>query len=192
MGAMKKNSRRVVPRISKRGRVNEGRPTYYKPEYCQRLMAFFDVPAYATEQRELVAKNGETIYNIERIPVAPPQYVTFYQGINISRDTFYEWIKRYPEFADAYKMCQEHVKRIYETNAALGLYNPSWSIFAAKNRLLREDGTRWSDRAEVDHTTKGKALPGNLDLSNMPTAQLESILSALAAAEVIAEDQSET
>lgn len=106
-----------------------GKPTKYRPEFCDQLPAMF--------------KEGE---DVSVILIA----------LDISRDTFYRWIKKYPEFKAAYAMGREYSKA-YCTQKGWDLVNGmlkpggtgAW-IFMMKNKF------NWQDRVEVD-TTSDKA-----------------------------------
>lgn len=169
---------KTAPEIktSKRGRIGEGRPTKYRPEYCDLLIKHFSIEPYRVEKRVKIDKNGTVIPYEELVPNPPPHVVTFYTLIGISEETFYAWVDAIPEFSEAYKTAQRYLERIYETNAAVNLYNPSWSIFAAKNRFHDRDWKKWTDKQEIDHTSKGDKLnqpAPTFDWSKLTTAELE-------------------
>lgn len=110
----------------------------YKPEFAEQLPQMF--------------KNGEAV---EEVIVK----------LGIRRSTFYEWAKKYPEFADAY----EHGKELSQAwwlkvgrAGAIGQgeiqLQPTVWIFNMKNRL------GWKDKSETDITTKGKSISNNFTI----------------------------
>ncbi len=126
-----------------------GRPTLYRPEYCQELIEFFDLEPY----REITKVHQRTGNEYtERIANNLPSLVGFAAKIGISRMTIQNWGKKYPDFLYAVtraKACAEH---ILVTNALLGLYNAQFSIFVAKNY------TDLRDVQEVKDLTDDKPL----------------------------------
>lgn len=118
-----------------------GRPTTYKPEYCQVVIDFMD-KGYSKE-----ATAGH---------------------LSISKYTLYEWIKKYPDFANAV--------HIGETKSQV-----TWEKKAVDHAVHTKDGKRldsriyalqmknrfgWSDKKEVinhESTEKKKTFGFSLD-----------------------------
>lgn len=105
-----------------------GRPTLYKPEYCQSLIDFmaqgFSFKLFAGE-------------------------------IDVNEDTLFEWANRYPDFSDSKKKAFIKCQKFWEQKALDHLVNFSskengseslntalW-IFNMKNRF------KWTDRVDV-------------------------------------------
>lgn len=106
-----------------------GRPTKYKPEYCQKLLDW--VESYPV-------KTGDQVN-------APPFLSKFArEQLGVSRSTIYKWAEDNPEFSDAIKRYDEVYAEFIQENALLGHYNASFSIFAAKNRM------GWRDKQDVE------------------------------------------
>lgn len=76
-----------------------GRPSKYKPEYCEMLISHF--------------KNGDS-------------YTTFAATVDVDRDTLYEWETKYPEFSDAKKRGWAHYQKFWEDHGKSGLYNETF------------------------------------------------------------------
>lgn len=140
-----------------------GRPTKYKPEYCEQLIAFFSSP-----KRERVVKSVTTGKNeyekteYQTIPCDLPTFAKFARKIGVNGDTIVEWAKatledgktlKYPEFSAAYNDAKDLQKEFLVDNGLAGLYPPASFIFTAKNI------TDMRDQTLIDHTTKGKELP---------------------------------
>lgn len=117
-----------------------GRPTKYKPEYCQQMIDFFNIPPTRPDIRII---NGNEI----SVDVANdlPFINSFAMKIGVNRDTLHEWTKVHEEFSDAYKKCKELQKQFLIINALNGNYNSTAFIFTAKNI------TDMRDKKEIDH-----------------------------------------
>lgn len=108
--------------IEKKGQV--GRPTLYKPEYCQMLIDHM--------------REGYS-------------YESFSAIIKVARSTIYEWETNYVEFSDAKKLAVDECRLTWEKYGHQGMFmggkdNPfqaSIWIFQMKNRF------NWTDKKEV-------------------------------------------
>lgn len=114
-----------------------GRPTKYKPEYCDQVREFL--------------KDGYSVAG-------------FAGSIPISVQTVYNWMEEHPEFLDAVKAGQAAAALWWEdiarANAQKSEGNATTIIFGLKNRVPLE----WRDRKELDHTSSdGTMSPQNVD-----------------------------
>ncbi len=125
-------------------RKGEGRPSKYKPEYCQEIIKYFDIEHYKIIQIKTKGKNFE---KIEEKEVANSlQFISgFARKIDVNVDTLREWKANHPEFSAAFTRAKELQHEMMVNNASKGLYNPNFLIFAMKN--MHE----WRDRTEIDH-----------------------------------------
>lgn len=93
-----------------------GRPTKYKPEYCEDIIAYFhDHQGFPTIE-------GFAVYECD---------------VNI--DTVYEWAKIHPEFSEAKKKAMSIQKHRLCEGAFSGELNTTFSIFFAKNNCGMKD-----------------------------------------------------
>ena len=113
--------------------VREGRPTKYKPEYCQEIIEFFSIPP--SREVEVVqydkSGNDHVTYQTKANPI--PFFAAFARKIGVNDDTIVEWEKVHPEFSAAYKKAKELQKEFLIENGLAGLYNATFAIFTAKN-----------------------------------------------------------
>jgi len=100
----------------------KGRPTKYSLKLCELLPAMF--------------ANGESVLEV-------------CAELGIHKDTFFEWVKKYPDFSDSYKKGLElseawwtRLGRIGSTGK-LSIQPATW-IFNMKNRF------KWTDRQELN------------------------------------------
>lgn len=129
-----------------------GRPTKYKPEYCQKLVEYFSIEP---NKRELVSvaeaygKKGNTTFTKKEwknVPNRLPTLIKFCQSIGITQWTLLEWVDKHDEFSQAYAKAKELYKNFLIENGVLGLYNAAFTIFVAKNT------TDMKDKQEVEHS----------------------------------------
>lgn len=116
-----------------------GRPTKYKPEYCQAIVDFFDVPAYEKvlmeERSEHYADGTEKALSRKytNLPNKMPTLYRFARSIGVNQSTLGEWRETYPEFSTAFEHAKELVKEFVITNGMAGNSPPAFAIFVAKN-----------------------------------------------------------
>lgn len=110
-----------------------GRPTKYKPEYCDAIIEFFD--RERERRREL---NGKE----EVVGAHLPQFADFAHSIGVDYDTLLNWRDKYPDFFGAYKKAKKLQESVLVQNTLQGHYNPAFAIFWSKNCM------GWSDKRE--------------------------------------------
>lgn len=116
-----------------------GRPSKYKPEYCKSIIEFFNVPHTRTEQKIITKKDGTTeVVEITR-PNSLPTFERFAFNCDVDMDTLTEWRKVHEEFSLSYKKCKQLQREMANDLAMLGYYNPTYTIFFAKNCLDMQD-----------------------------------------------------
>lgn len=101
-----------------------GRPTKYSKDICEKLPDMF--------------RGGESVAEV-------------CCALNIHKDTFYEWVKKYPRFSDAYKKGLQNSEAWWSRlgrNGSTGdvKIQPATWIFNMKNRF------GWKDRIEQEHS----------------------------------------
>ena len=111
-----------------------GRPSKYKPEYCDQIIAFFSVAPNRKEVMEVStsqgvsAKGGTSDFRKEKyvlVPNDPPFFEDFATSIGVSDDTIVNWAKKYPEFLAAYNKSKFLQKRFLIINGLAGCYPPA-------------------------------------------------------------------
>jgi hypothetical protein len=103
-----------------------GRPTDYKPEYCEQLIEHMRM-GYS--------------------------YDTFAAVADVCVDTLYEWEKKHPEFSDAKKRARIKGQLVWEQMGMQGMrtegaFNSAVWIFNMKNRF------KWHDQVKVEADIK--------------------------------------
>jgi DNA-binding transcriptional regulator YiaG len=131
-----------------------GRPSKYKPEYCQKLIKFFDVEPY--EEREIPHYKGKgenktvSWTDYKRMANKLPTLRNFAKKIKVAVATVYNWADEshgsfHKEFLDAFICAQDLRKWFLVENGLNGCYNPLFAKFVAINV------TDMKDKQEIDH-----------------------------------------
>ena len=132
-----------------------GRPTLYDPKYCTEIVAYFDVEPYREVQRE--NKNGQVTFVKEANEL--PTLAGFAAKLGIARETLFHWGKAHPNFFNAVTRAKAMGERILVTNALLGLYNPQFAVFVAKNYTNMRD----VKDVNVSNVTEAVETPDQLE-----------------------------
>lgn len=104
-----------------------GRPTDYKPEYCEQLVQHM--------------KSGLS-------------FPSFAGSVGVCQETIYEWSRVHPEFLESKRRGLEACRYTWEKIGFAGVtgkldgFNATTYIFTMKNRFPQE----WRDRHEIDHS----------------------------------------
>jgi hypothetical protein len=150
----------------------EGRPTKYKPEYCEDIIEYFSVVPYEEKTKTIVPKNGEPYDILVDEASDFPSYEGFAAKIEVHRETLLNWCEEHPKFFDAYKRCKALQRNWSLVNGHKGTCNTTFAIFAAKNLYGYTNG----NQPEV-------VVNNNSNYSNMTKEQLEKELEKLEADE---------
>lgn len=116
-----------------------GRPTAYKPEYCDLIIQHFDKEPFTSSFDEV---SGKTY----RSAILLPTLTNFARTIGVSRATIYNWAEEHPEFLDAIKRAQELQEEVLMQNGLFGAYDKTFAIFTAKNIC------GWKDKQDIEHS----------------------------------------
>ena len=154
----------------------EGRPTKYSPHYCKMIIDHFrNSPLFKVTTKQYIDKYGnEKVKKLKEVAEFPT-IEDFADSIDVCHDTLIEWATKvdkegnlvHPEFSEAYKKAKELQKNIWQKNSMLGRYNPAFTIFAGKNLF------GWTDKQEIDHTSKGEKLEIGLVTYTPPDAKAD-------------------
>jgi hypothetical protein len=121
--------------------IKNGRPSTYKPEYCQDIIKHFSIDVSDPDQpfptfEGFAAKHCE-----------------------VTMTTLLEWAKEFPEFAKAYERARQLQEEILIDGLNRGHYKSSpFQILWAKNRM------GYKDKTETE--LSGNAFSINIDLKD--------------------------
>lgn len=135
-----------------------GRPTKYKPEYCDDMISFFNRLPYETvETVEKVDEEGNEVTIREMKVNDLPFFFEYAMKIGVDEDTLRNWGDKYPEFLGAYKKCKALQERMVKTNALKGFYKGSFAWRLGKNIF------GWRDQVDVAMEAKVRLAYGHRD-----------------------------
>jgi hypothetical protein len=109
-----------------------GRPTDYRPEYCQMLVDFFTVEPFTETEVHISGKNWEKT-ETKLIPSKLPTFERFAHNIGVVVQTMLNWCGVYPEFLEAYTRAKQLQKDILVAGGLAGTYNSNFAIFVSQN-----------------------------------------------------------
>lgn len=107
-----------------------GRPTMYKPEFCQEMIDYFTVEHTRTVLR--FNEKTKTEYEVD-VPNKLPTLAGFAGKIGVSRGTLKKWAEAHPDFLSATTRAKALAEDMVVNNTLLGHYQSNFAIFVAKN-----------------------------------------------------------
>ena len=124
----------AAPKGNKNAIGNQGgRPTDYKPEYCEAIIKWFEIePNY---QKELPHYQGGELSWMDYKVFANklPTFHSFAKSIGVTHQTLLNWGESNVEFFEAYTQAKELQKYFLIENGLNGCYNAAFAIFVSKN-----------------------------------------------------------
>jgi len=138
--------------MNKEETKKNGRPTKYKPEYCEQILAFFNIERTKIILEKFYYKNGDVKEKEVEVANELPTLQGFAISIGVTRDTLHKWIKKHKKFLYAYKEAKTLQEDFWLQNSIRGLYPGAFTIFAGKNMF------GWRDKNETDITSGGEKL----------------------------------
>lgn len=126
----------LKPRNDGSGKLQTGRPTKYKPEYCQQIIDFF-------------SDNNNKL----------PFFSAFARTIGIPEETVIDWQDQDEDFRRAYKICKDIQKEKLIEGGLSGKYNPTFAIFTAKNLTDMKDQVETTHNVNINVTDYLQQIP---------------------------------
>jgi len=136
--------------------VNKGgRPSKYKPEFCEQMIKFFDRnPVETIEAGKLYDKEGNVTKTLTKeVACQCPTFEKYCADIGISKQTFHNWVKEHEMFLDAYLKSKNFQANIMMVNGMSGMFNPGFTGLSMKNMH------NWSDKQEIENTHIVRQMP---------------------------------
>lgn len=128
-----------------------GRPTKYKPEYCQEIIDFFNIEPYREVMETYYYKNGESKETVKLVANDLPFISMFAHKIDVSTTAIKRWNEKYPEFSTALKKAKELQQNHLVQNGLQGNYQTAFAIFTAKNITDWRDNNVLIDQSKHNH-----------------------------------------
>ena len=108
----------------------------YQPEFCERLLLFFDVPAFHVTE---VTKRDGSISLVETAAELPT-FAAFAKQLGTTCEVLSSWENKHPAFKEAAQKARDLQSNILIQNSLRGNYSASFAVFTAKNLLGWKDG----------------------------------------------------
>ena len=102
-----------------------GRPDKYKPEYCKKIVEFMS--------------DGSSL-------------TAFAAEIEVSKNTVYEWAKKYPDFQDAINVARQKCQAWWEKQGRTGLFMGIKDGTFSQSVWIFNMKARFGYRDKVEHT----------------------------------------
>lgn len=99
----------------------------YTLDMPDRLIEFFSRPLRVMKKTQQVTRSGEVIEVEQEVFNDPPFIESFCAEQMIGKNTFYEWLKRYPDLRDAFNAAKQMQARALLTGAMQNGYNATIS-----------------------------------------------------------------
>lgn len=132
---------------TKTGKKPIGRPTIYKPEYCQALLDYMTQEPF--EDHAVIHTNtkGETWTELKRVPAKIRFLEDFaYEIVHTTPQTLIEWAQKFPRFGEAYSRARHMQKAHLLQCGFAGVSDSQMTKFAAVNL------TDCRDKADIEHS----------------------------------------
>jgi hypothetical protein len=110
-----------------------GRPTKYTEDMPQKLIDYFSKPLFRKVLVQQATASGKIVEVEVEKPCLPPLMEGFCAFMKIGKTTFYEWVKKYPEFKNAFEVSKMHQAEKLATHALLNGYSSSISKLILAN-----------------------------------------------------------
>ena len=111
-------------------------PLRYQPEFCERLLSFFDVPPFTVT--EVMKKDGSVA--LVETAAELPTFAAFAKQLGTTCDVLSGWEQVHPAFFEAAQKARDLQGNILIQNSLRGNYSASFAVFTAKNLLGWKDG----------------------------------------------------
>ena len=112
------------------------KPLKYQPEFCERLLRFFDVAPFTVTE---VAKRDGSISLVETAAELPT-FAAFAKMLGTTCRVLKEWEEKHPAFRQTAAKARDLQGNILIQNSLRGNYSASFAVFTAKNLLGWKDG----------------------------------------------------
>ena len=132
-----------------------GRPSKYKPEYCEDIVKYFEVPPQQVIYKESYFPDGK-LKSKDPITLACqlPTLQGYANSIKVHVDTMIEWCKEHKEFSEAYARAKQLQEQIWLINGMSGLYNSQFAQFFGTNCLGYKTKVEQDINANITQTIK--------------------------------------
>lgn len=150
--------------MAKKKKHPGGRPSKYRPEFCNKLIEFFDVEPFRKIELPHYQKDGVTLrwMDYKIIPNRMPTLLKFARSIGVGYRTVYDWMDEkhssyHQEFSQAFTIAKQLRKDFLNDLGLSGLTPPASFKFIAINV------TDMIDEKVVDDKSKNRLTDDEYD-----------------------------
>jgi hypothetical protein len=147
-------------------KTKTGRPTKYKPAYCQALIDYFDIEPWEERQIPHYKLQGKQRFvawtDIKMLPVRMPTLRGFAKKVNVGISTIYDWLnEQHGSYQQAFSgafTCAQAIRKDWLIDVGL-----SGSAPPASFKFVAVNVTDMRDKSETEHSgavTFTQALSG--------------------------------
>ena len=140
-----------------------GRPTKYRPEYCQKILEYFEIDPIQFKDIIITYKDGSTKECTEEEAAPLPTFRKFAKSIGTYHDVLLDWCKKFPEFATAYNRAKEAQLEFIMENGLRGNFQGYFAGLYMKNM----HGWRDKTEQEISGSVKVVAM-GSITVDSQP------------------------
>jgi|TARA_R110000751_G_scaffold71447_1_gene145052 hypothetical protein len=119
-----------------------GRPTLYRPEYCEHLVDWFQAGLEEITNPERVTNKIGDIKHVTA-PIFPRTIAGYACIVGVGADCLTDWASKHAEFGRAMKTAKAIQEQCAAMMTATGAWTPSFGIFMLKNC------SGWTDRVDI-------------------------------------------
>lgn len=109
---------------------------HYQPEFCEKLLAFFDVPPFRITE---VTKRDGSVSLVETAAELPT-FAAFAKLLGTTCEVLKSWETKHAAFHEAAQKARDLQSNILIQNSLRGNYSASFAVFTAKNLLGWKEG----------------------------------------------------
>ncbi len=133
------------------GKRGRGRPTDYREEYVDEIIAYFDIQVQSLVDVEYAKEDGSMGVRKQVVTNTFPTLSRFASKLGVTRDTLYEWAHgrnadgtlKHPDFSYAYARAKDLQDALLTEGGMMGVYEGRFATLAAKNII------GWKDQVET-------------------------------------------
>ena len=150
---------------------NGGRPTAYKPEYCDLIIEHFTIQPQQTVYKKTYYPDG-SIKSEEPVVLAEqfPTFQKFADSIGVHMSQLTRWQDEYEEFRTSYARAKQLQENIWLVNGMSNLYNSQFAQFFGKNCL------GYKDKTETEITGPNGGPIELTNVNNLSDADLKQVV----------------
>lgn len=110
-----------------------GRPSNYRPEYCQAIVEYFSIPV--SWEKHVTEKGAAQILPMNKLPT----FERWAADMGVGEKTLHDWCAKYPEFAEAYASAKSLQKAFLMELGAAGVGNHTLALMLRTNHGMKEE-----------------------------------------------------